>query len=187
MIVIGVDLIKAGCGSGSEWLARHSIIMWLYVSRSVLYYKSLFELFQVCIAALGGTDGLTEGRAELSSKLAVGQNSPAEKLWLLAVFDGQQLCYKWYFSVSFDWLSGTNSFVILLQEALKAVQELNLYSLAGELDRCQHHNSLAPKIDHTGGVSVSFVNEWVRQSQLTQLSFISEIISTKTNKNVEKY
>ena len=27
MIVIGIDLIKAGCGSGSEWLARHSIIM----------------------------------------------------------------------------------------------------------------------------------------------------------------
>jgi len=33
------------------------------------------KIIEVCITALGGTD-----RAELSSKLAVGQNSPTEKL-----------------------------------------------------------------------------------------------------------
>jgi len=39
------------------------------------------KIIEVCITALGGTNlGLTDGRAELSSKLAVGQNSPAEKL-----------------------------------------------------------------------------------------------------------
>jgi len=38
------------------------------------------KIIEVCITALGGKHGLTDGRAELSSKLAVGQNSPAEKL-----------------------------------------------------------------------------------------------------------
>ena len=66
MIVIGVDLIKAGCGSGSEWLARHSIIMWLYVSRSVLCYKSLFRTFSGVHHSTWrnepGTDGRQTGR-----------------------------------------------------------------------------------------------------------------------------